>query len=225
MLTTQGVRVSSRDYSYNILKEKIMSLELEPGTKISEKEIADELNVSRTPVREAFMKLAQEELLDVIPQYGTIVSRINLEHVEEGRFIREMVEKEIVILVSKDFPEVFRFRLESNIRMQELCMEQNNFQKIFELDEEFHQLLFAACRKERTWNMLQLLNSHFKRLRLLRFSSDTNWEIIINQHKSLYQLITNKEGEKASEIMEKHLRLAFLEQHVLKEKYPNYFIG
>ncbi|WP_400242750.1 GntR family transcriptional regulator [Niallia sp. JL1B1071] len=225
MLTTKEVRVSSRDYSYNILKEKIMGLELEPGTKISEKEIADELNVSRTPVREAFLKLAQEELLDIIPQYGTIVSRINLEHVEEGRFIREMVEKEIVVLASENFPESFRFRLEGNIRMQELCMEQNNFQKIFELDEEFHQLLFAACRKERTWNMLQLLNSHFKRLRLLRLSSDTNWETIITQHKLLYKLILNKEGKKASEIMEKHLQLAVLEQHVLKEKYPHYFIG
>ena len=69
---------STRDFSYQILKTKILNLELKPGTKISEKEIADELSVSRTPVREAFMMLAQEDLLDVIPQIGTIVSKINL---------------------------------------------------------------------------------------------------------------------------------------------------
>lgn len=224
MLAQQVIRGSTRDYSYNILKEKILNLELEPGTKISEKEIAEELNVSRTPVREAFMKLAQEELLDIIPQSGTIVSRINLEYVEEGRFIREKVEKEIVILACQEFPEEFRFKLESNIAMQELCVGQNNFLKLFELDEEFHQILFRGCRKIRTWNMLQLLNSHFQRLRLLRLSRDSNWENIISQHKEIYRLIVNKNAEQASKVMEQHLRLVVIEQDLLKERYPHYFI-
>lgn len=224
MLVQQGIRGSTRDYSYNILKEKILNLELEPGTKISEKEIAEELNVSRTPVREAFMKLAQEELLDIIPQSGTIVSRINLEYVEEGRFIREKVEKEIVMLACQEFPEEFRFRLESNIAMQELCIGQNNFLKLFELDEEFHQILFRGCNKIRTWNMLQLLNSHFKRLRLLRLARDSNWENIISQHKQIYQLIISKDAKKASEAIEQHLRLVVIEQDVLKARYPHYFI-
>ncbi|MGV2788352.1 GntR family transcriptional regulator, partial [Clostridium perfringens] len=56
MSTEQKIKGSTREYSYQLLKDRIFHLELEPGTKISEKEIADELNVSRTPVREAFMK-------------------------------------------------------------------------------------------------------------------------------------------------------------------------
>lgn len=70
MSTEQKIKGSTREYSYQLLKERIFHLELEPGTKISEKEIADELNVSRTPVREAFMKLAEEELLDIIRRAG-----------------------------------------------------------------------------------------------------------------------------------------------------------
>ncbi|MET3848589.1 GntR family transcriptional regulator [Paenibacillus sp. OAE614] len=224
MSTEQKIKGSTRAYSYNLLRERILHLELEPGTKISEKEIADELNVSRTPVREAFMKLAEEELLDIIPQSGTIVSRINLKHVEEGRFIREKLEKEIVALACDQLDKDARFRIEANIAMQDVCAGQNNFYRLFELDEEYHQILFDATGKQRTWKMLQQLNIHFNRLRLLRLSKDSNWENIIRQHKEIYQLIIQQDKEHAMKVMEQHLRLVVVEQDFLKEKYPHYFI-
>ncbi|MCP1184883.1 GntR family transcriptional regulator [Paenibacillus sp. 1781tsa1] len=224
MSINQKIRGSTRAYSYNLLKERILHLELKPGTKISEKEIADELQVSRTPVREAFMKLAEEELLDIIPQSGTIVSHINLEHVEEGRFMREKMEKEIVTLACVSFPEEFRFRLETNIAMQEVCIGKNNFYRLFELDEEFHQILFQGTGKLRTWKMLQQLNIPFNRLRLLRLAEDSNLEVIISQHKDIYRLITERKTEQAVQVMEAHLRLVVIEQESIKAKYPHYFI-
>ncbi|HBU82990.1 MULTISPECIES: GntR family transcriptional regulator [Paenibacillus] len=224
MSLNQKIRGSTRAYSYNLIKERILHLELEPGTKISEKEIADELQVSRTPVREAFMKLAEEELLDIIPQSGTIVSHINLEHVEEGRFMREKMEKEIVTLACAAFPEEFRFRLETNIAMQEVCIGKNNFYRLFELDEEFHQILFQGTGKMRTWKMLQQLNIPFNRLRLLRLSEDSDAEVIISQHKEIYRLITERETDRAVKVMEAHLRLVVVEQEKMKAKYPHYFI-
>ncbi|APO46325.1 GntR family transcriptional regulator [Paenibacillus xylanexedens] len=224
MSLNQKIRGSTRAYSYNLLKERILHLELKPGTKISEKEIADELQVSRTPVREAFMKLAEEELLDIIPQSGTIVSHINLEHVEEGRFMREKMEKEIVTLACVSFPEEYRFRLETNIAMQEVCIGKNNFYRLFELDEEFHQILFQGTGKLRTWRMLQQLNIPFNRLRLLRLAEDSNLEVIISQHKEIYRLITERKTEQAVQVMEAHLRLVVIEQESIKAKYPHYFI-
>ncbi|WP_336758693.1 GntR family transcriptional regulator [Paenibacillus sp. USHLN196] len=224
MSLNQKIRGSTRAYSYNLLKERILHLELKPGTKISEKEIADELQVSRTPVREAFMKLAEEELLDIIPQSGTIVSHINLEHVEEGRFMREKMEKEIVTLACVSFPEEFRFRLETNIVMQEVCIGKNNFYRLFELDEEFHQILFQGTGKLRTWKMLQQLNIPFNRLRLLRLAEDSNLEVIISQHKEIYRLITERKTDQAVQVMEAHLRLVVIEQESIKAKYPHYFI-
>ncbi|MEK4368073.1 GntR family transcriptional regulator [Paenibacillus sp. FSL H7-0942] len=224
MSLNQKIRGSTRAYSYNLLKERILHLELKPGTKISEKEIADELQVSRTPVREAFMKLAEEELLDIIPQSGTIVSHINLEHVEEGRFMREKMEKEIVTLACVSFPEEFRFRLETNIAMQEVCIGKNNFYRLFELDEEFHQILFQGTGKLRTWKMLQQLNIPFNRLRLLRLAEDSNLEVIISQHKEIYRLITERQTEQAVQVMEAHLRLVVIEQESIRAKYPHYFV-
>jgi GntR family transcriptional regulator, rspAB operon transcriptional repressor len=220
------LRVSTRDFSYEKIKEKIMNLELEPGTKISEKELADELNVSRTPVREAFMKLAQEELLDIVPQSGTTVSRINLNYVEEGRFIRERIEKEIVALACHELSDDYLFQLESNIAMQQLILGKHNQNhiKLFDLDEEFHRILFQGCGKIRTWKMLEQLNSHFNRLRVLRLSSDLDWNNIISQHKEIYELITRKEEEKVKEKMEEHLKLVVIEKNLLNDRYPHYFI-
>lgn len=224
MSLNQKIRGSTRAYSYNLIKERILHLELEPGTKISEKEIADELQVSRTPVREAFMKLAEEELLDIIPQSGTVVSLINLEHVEEGRFIREKIEMEIVALACASLEEEFRFRLETNIAMQEVCLDNNNVYRLYELDEEFHQILFQATGKMRTWKMLQQLNIPFNRLRLLRLSEVSNLDVIVSQHKEIYRLITARETEQAVKAMEEHLRLVMIEQEPVKAKFPHYFI-
>lgn len=214
---------STGDFTYQTLKNKILSLELEPGTKISEKDVAENLQVSRTPIRESFLKLSQEQLLEIYPQSGTFVSRIDLDQVEEARFVRENIEKAIVRLACKEFSDEYAFHLETNIAMQELCVGKENYAQLFELDEEFHKNLFYGCRKIRSWNMIQQMNYDFNRLRMLRLSTILNWDIIISQHKQIFELITNKETDKAEEVMMQHLRLVVVEKDVLKESYPNYF--
>ena len=89
------VQVSSvQEMVYRTLRDKIVSMELKPGTIISTQEIADSMSVSRTPVREAFIMLQREELLDVAPQRSTMVSKINMDRVYQERFIREALEIE-----------------------------------------------------------------------------------------------------------------------------------
>jgi GntR family transcriptional regulator, rspAB operon transcriptional repressor len=214
---------STRNYIYHTLKEQIITLTLEPGTKISEKEVAEQLKVSRTPVRESFLQLSQEELLEIYPQRGTFVSRIDLSHVEESRFVRENIEKVIVKLACDKLTDDDLFQLQTNIAMQETCEKKDNHEKLFELDDDFHKILFSACGKNRTWNMLQLMSSHFKRLRLLRLSSYLDWSIIISQHKQIFELIKKNEPDKAAEVMSEHLRLVVIEKELLKERYPTYF--
>ena len=97
----QNQKVSSRMYVYSNLKGKIMNGEIAPGTKLSEQEISEKLGISRTPVREAFLQLAQEYLVGIYPQRGTIVTKIDLQLVEEGRFVREHIEKAIVVEACK----------------------------------------------------------------------------------------------------------------------------
>lgn len=116
-------------------------------------------------------------------------------------------------------------RKEQKVSQEELAFRSNlDRTYISMLDEEFHQILFEGTGKERTWKMLQQLNIHFNRLRLLRLSKDFNWENIISQHKEMYQLIVNRQAEQAMNVMERHLRLVVVEQDILREKYPHYFI-
>jgi GntR family transcriptional regulator, rspAB operon transcriptional repressor len=215
--------ISTRDFVYETIKNRITDLGLKPGQKISEQEIASELNVSRTPVREAFLKLSQEDLLGIYPQIGTIVSLIDLDLVEEARFVRENMEKAVVREACEVFDQEQLFKLESNIAMQELCLKNESHQQLLELDDQFHRLLFEGCKKLRTWKMIRQMNSHFDRLRVLRLESNLEWDILVAQHKDIFQFIKEKKAIDAEKLIGIHLNLVNFEKMELKKTYPDYF--
>lgn len=217
------IKGSTRDFVYTTLKKQIIDLKLKPNFKISEQEIADELHVSRTPVREAFLKLAQENLLRIFPQKGTFISEIDLELVEEGRFIREHIESAIVREACHTFDNDQLFQLETNITMQLLCLKNDSYHRLLELDDQFHQILFEGCNKSRTWEMVREMNSHFDRLRVLRLASNTDWEVLVSQHEEIFHCISIKDAERAEELIIEHLNLVNFEKEELTLHYPTYF--
>ena len=91
-VTEQLARENGRDYALRTLKENIIRLELEPGSSISDREVASQLSLSRTPVREALLELAKSKVIDIYPQKGSVVSLIDYELVEEAYFIRNVLE-------------------------------------------------------------------------------------------------------------------------------------
>ncbi|MGD7046144.1 GntR family transcriptional regulator [Jeotgalibacillus proteolyticus] len=222
-IETKRINGSTRDYVYKIIKEQIINWELKPGAKISENEIAKQLEISRTPVREAFLKLAEEELLSIVPQSGTIVSHIDLNLVEEGRFVRQKIEKAIVEEFCLTYDVDKLFQMESNIALQELCLEKRSLHRLFELDEEFHRIMFEGCKKMRTWKMIRQMNSHFDRLRVLRLASNPDWNGVVSQHKTIFTYISNKDVQLAVEEMSAHLDLVTYEKEELKVRHPEYF--
>ncbi|MCM3117241.1 GntR family transcriptional regulator [Neobacillus sp. MER 74] len=221
--------VNAKEFAYEEIKAEILRLKLIPGTKISEKTMSDRLNVSRTPIREAFLKLAQEELLTIIPQSGTFVSLINLELAEEARFVREVIETNIVGLCCEHVSEESAFNLEVNLKMQEHLVsnhiEKQQIEKFTNLDENFHKELFIACGKERTWRMIQNMAGHLNRFRMLRIIDTKNldWDLLLAHHKEIYQAISEKNKEKAEALMKEHLRLMLSEKDILLQAFPEYF--
>ncbi|WP_247747096.1 GntR family transcriptional regulator [Alkalihalobacillus sp. BA299] len=214
---------STRDHVYQVLRENIISLELEPGQTISEKEISELLQVSRTPVREAFVKLVQEELLEVYPQRGTFISLIDLQHVEEARFIREHLERAAVREACKSFSAENLLKLEQNLAMQKLCVKEKDFNRLFELDEEFHYTITVGCGKERIWTVIQQMNAHLNRIRMLSLVANYNWDLILSQHEEIISAIKEKNPDKADKVMEDHLKKLTFEQESLKSEYRKYF--
>jgi DNA-binding GntR family transcriptional regulator len=214
---------STRDHVYEVLRENIIFLKLEPGKSISEKEMSEMLQVSRTPVREAFVKLAQEELLEVYPQRGTIISLIDLNHVEEARFIREHLERATVRLACESFPSEQLQQLESNYSQQKRCVVEKNYTKLFELDQQFHATIAKGCNKERAWGVIQQMNAHLARIRMLSLAANYNWGLILSQHEQILAAIKAKDADLGEKVMEEHLKKLTFEQGDLKKAFEPYF--
>lgn len=210
------------DYVYEIIKKNIINLNMLPGTRISEKEISELLNVSRTPVREAFIKLSQEGLLYVLPQRGTYISHIDLNAVEDVRFIRESVEKSVLKIATNDFPSEILDELQRNVNMQKQLIERKLFYEFLVMDEKFHKTIFIGCNKERIWSYIEQINAEYKRIRMLTFMANINWHDVIDQHIQIINCIKNKDNELGQEIISVHVKKLIFEQVELKKNYPEY---
>ncbi|ABR36195.1 MULTISPECIES: GntR family transcriptional regulator [Clostridium] len=208
---------------YYKLRDEIINLYLEPGTSISEKELSEKYSVSRTPVREALVRLAQEGLVNIYPQKGTVVSLIDLSAVEEGRFLREHLERAVVKEACKEFSQENVLALEMNLKLQKMYIENNDYKKLFEADEEFHKIIFEGSNKKRVWNSINDGSTEFQRIRMLRLVTNSSWDNIYLQHKEIFNAIKNKSPEIAEDFMKEHLNMVTFDKNKIKEKYPNYF--
>lgn len=214
---------STREYVYRYLKENIMKVRLVPGTVLSEKDISILLGVSRTPVREAFIQLSKEYLLDIVPQKGTYVSFLDLENVEEAIFLRETLEKQIVKLACQSFPGDKLFELQSSITLQKLCIEEGNYIKFFELDELLHKCIFDGCKKNRIWSLIQQMSTHYDRVRMLNVAGRYNWTRIFEQHQDLVRAIRERDVSLGTKTIELHLKKVWTDMEKLILDSASYF--
>jgi DNA-binding GntR family transcriptional regulator len=214
-----------KHYVYNILKDSIINAHLKPGVQVSEQELADKLEVSRTPVREALIHLHQEELVEIIPQKGTYISKINEQSVEESRYMREILEVEITKLATESFTEGYLFLLEENLHSQELCLKQKNYEKLFQYDNEFHRIIYEGTSKMRIWDSIQNISGQLNRVRILGLSLDSEeiWNLVYNEHKEIFEKIKNHEKEGLEKIVIRHLRRGKTHIKTIKEQYAEYF--
>lgn len=215
--------LNMKDYVYNVLKENIMNLTIKPGTILRKKEIANEFEVSRTPIREAFVKLKEEGLIDVYPQRGTFVSYIDLDKIEEAKFMREALEPKIVELACEVLPQDIIFELETNLKVQEMSLNQNNYIKLFKYDNEFHRLLFSGCDKENIWKAIEQVSTHLNRMRILSLSADFNRSDVIHDHQNIIDSIKSKNIKESKNMMESHISRVKFDQKKLKKDFPSYF--
>jgi DNA-binding GntR family transcriptional regulator len=211
---------SIKHWVYEVLRSNIIKLHLKPGLAISESEIAETLNVSRTPIREAFIRLVEDGLLEIYPQKGSLISLIDIEQAEEARFVRRVLDKAIIREACEHFAEDCLFDLSANLEMQKFCGKEKNYERMFVLDNEFHRIIYRGCGKERIWVHIKKMAYNFDRLRILRLSSSP-WEGIINEHSKLTQFIIEKNPTEVDETVDQHLTRSLFDK--LAIQYPEYF--
>lgn len=214
---------TAREYAFRTIKDNIISLELVPGSLVSENELALQMGISRTPVREALIELSKLKIVGVYPQKGSYISLIDREMVDEARFLRITLEGAIVRLACEMATEEDIISLEENIKLQEFYLQSSTNDKLLELDNELHKLLFKICNKKFTYNLLGGIMIHFDRARNLSFAvlKDSR---IYTDHKELVDAIKRKDSNLAHNIIEKHLNRYKIDETELKAKYPHYFV-
>ena len=194
---------SMKNYAYRLVKNAIMSLQLQPGQSISEVELADLLNTSRTPIREVLTKLKEENLVEVYPQIGTYVSKINFQLIEEAAFMRFTLEKEILKLSCQAFSRKSINELKRNVEQQEELFNEN-VQEFHRLDKQFHYLIFQENKMEHIWEAIMRLSTHYNRMRLLS-EMNNNFEEAIKQHKEIIHIIENQDIEQVELLAYQHI--------------------
>lgn len=213
-----------KDYVYQVLKRNIMELRLKPGTPLKKEKISRQLQVSVTPVREAFAKLAEDDLVDILPQNGTFVSHINIDKIIQAQFMRENMELAVIKLACEmDFPKDRLFKLQTIVKMQEILAEEENLIQLFELDNQFHRIVFEACNKKYVWEILQQVSTHIDRIRVLSLTTYFNRKEIIADHQKIIDAIKDKNLELAERVVKEHTNRIKYDIEKMKEKYSDYF--
>lgn len=218
------VQVSSvQEMVYRTLRDKIVSMELKPGTTISTQEIADSMSVSRTPVREAFIRLQREDLLDVTPQRSTVVSKINMDRVYQERFIREALEIEVAQkFIEVATPEVLA-RMRRNIEKQYAAIEEQRYVDYLELDNALHQTAFTETHEDLGRSIVQQMNGHYDRIRLISVWEGQIVYTAMQEHEKYVDYIERKDALHARKLLRSHLQALRMQEEILLTNWSEYF--
>ncbi len=218
------VQVSSvQEMVYRTLRDKIVSMELKPGTTISTQEIADSMSVSRTPVREAFIRLQREDLLDVTPQRSTVVSKINMDRVYQERFIREALEIEVAQkFIEVATPEVLA-RMRRNIEKQYAAIEEQRYVDYLELDNALHQTAFTETHEDLGRSIVQQMNGHYDRIRLISAWEGQIVYTAMQEHEKYVDYIERRDALHARKLLRSHLQALRMQEEILLTNWSEYF--
>jgi len=214
---------TARGWAYRTLLHNLVVLVLAPGMPVSEKSVGDSLGLSRTPVREAFIRLNRDHFIDILPQKGTFVSKIDPVFVEEARFLRLCVEKEVIARACVSFCPETMISARANLQKQDLAVRSGDPQRFMELDDEFHFLILRGVGRERIWRLIRATNVHFDRIRLLNLTRRADWDAITEQHRRIADAIERRDGSTALTDIEHHLSNVLDDIERLKGLFPEYF--
>ncbi len=213
---------NARSYAIRVLTHNIINLKLEPGSSVSENELSSILNVSRTPIREALIELHRQQLVEIYPQKGSYISKIDYDLIEATRFLRLTVENAIVQLACDGISQEYQNKLEHNLFLQNSYLKSLTQEKLWKYDEEFHKLLFESVNKSKVYDILKTQMIHFDRLRIFMLKNLKEVKTV-KDHENILYAINQKDKELATTLMSTHLLRDQPDQDKLRKIHPEYF--
>jgi DNA-binding GntR family transcriptional regulator len=205
------------------LRRAIIALELPPGTRLSEQEIALKYGVSRQPVREALIALAKTRLVDVQPQRGTVVVKFSVRKMMEARFVREAVEVAIVCEACAAFSPQSRHRIADLLEVQEKAAQRNDHTSFQRYDELFHIELSEGVGMPLAWEAIRDIKAHMDRVCQLTLPGAAVMLPLVEQHRSIMAAIDAQDAPRAASAMRHHLTEILRALPKTEASYPDLF--
>ena len=204
--------LSAREQAYQTIRSRIITMELKPGDPLNDRELAEQMGISRTPMREALIMLNIAHMVDIKPQSGTHVAPIDLKRMELEQFARFTLEKEILNRV--------RGRLTEQ-QEQEYRQVIENY-RLLELDNQFHRKAFEITGMEAHFDHMLGELQHVERIR--KFSLQTNEnKSVCAAHTRILEMLLHGTADELGEALESHLNRYKLSVEQARSVHPEYF--
>lgn len=187
------------------LREAIIRLELLPGTRLSEQEIASHYGVSRQPVREALIALAKSSLVEIRPNRGTVVVRISVQQMLEARFVREAVEVAVARRACESFDPFMRQRIGTNLEQQAEAISTGEHDAFRILDEQFHVNIAKGAGCTLAWIAIADMKAHMDRVCNLTLERTEARRHLLDQHRAIIDAIDRRDADGAEAATRTHL--------------------
>lgn len=205
------------------LRRAIVSMELPPGTRLSEQEIAATHGVSRQPVREALIGLARTRLVDIQPQRGTVVVKISTRKMMEARFVREAIETAVARRAAESFTPAVRVRIDDLLDLQDKAAGRNDHGTFQRYDELFHIALAEGAGCALAWEAISDIKAHMDRACHLTLTSSATMLELVVQHRAIVAAVDAADPEGAAEAMRLHLSQILRALPKVETEHPDLF--
>lgn len=200
-----------------------MNMTLEPGTDVSVQKLSERYGVSRTPVREAVVRLQLTDLVEIYPQRKTVVSKINLQRVREEWFIRTSLETAVVDGFIRKCSELVTDTMQELIQKQKKYMDQEHFIEFYCKDNRFHQLIFETADEGLAWNTIENVASHYNRIRLLHGKMMGAEQIGLIHHERMVEAARRRDANAMRKVVMEHLDKSMEIVLCMSKQYPHFF--
>jgi DNA-binding GntR family transcriptional regulator len=210
------------------LRERIVGLDLAPGTVLSRADLAAAYGLSQTPIRDALLRLGDEGLVDIFPQHATVVSRIDVPAAREAHFLRRAIECEVAHTLASAPPAArsgLAQRLRAQIDVLAALTGDAARHDFIAADRRFHQLMYAAAGVAELFDLVRRRSGHVDRLRLLHLPSAGKAQAILHEHAAIVDAIAAGDAALAQQAVRAHLSGTLGQVDEIRQRHGDWLAG
>ena len=199
-----------RDVVFETLRDAIITQVLKPGERLMEIQLADEMGVSRTPVREAIRMLELEGLVVMVPRKGAYVAGVSMKDIHEVYEVRSALEMLAVTLAAERITEEELDALERQVlrESEEEQADDGDLDSIIYIDSSFHDIIYQAAHNQRLVQFINILQEQLQRFRAASLSKPGRSKTALEEHKKIVEALSERNGDLASKLARDHIENA-----------------